>query len=218
VHGHPRTARRWLARSLITIVALLVAGNLAIAGAFASARLAETPRDVPRLRGVTHLRAVDDQVWRGRAPTLEGYAALAESGIDTIVDLRAERDIEVPRQLLDRLGLRRVHLPIRDGQTPTPQEVDRFLDLVAESDGRVFVHCGAGVGRTGAMAAAYLVQVGESSAGSALQRNLAVGPPSLEQIVFAASLDRGDVDAPPAWISAVSRLFDAPRRIWSRLR
>ncbi|WP_406215152.1 hypothetical protein [Streptomyces canus] len=44
----------------------------------------------------------------------------------------------------------------------------------------MFVHCGAGVGRTGTMAAAYLVKTGEQS--SAVRRNLAVGPPSIEQI------------------------------------
>ncbi|WP_420907495.1 fused DSP-PTPase phosphatase/NAD kinase-like protein, partial [Streptomyces scabichelini] len=36
-------------------------------------------------------------------------------------------------------------MPIRDGQTPTNQQVDRFLRTVASSTGPVFVHCGAGV-------------------------------------------------------------------------
>ena len=64
------------------------------------------------------------------------------------------------------------------------------------ADGTVFVHCGAGVGRTGAMVGAYLVDQGELSGSAALRRNLAVGPPSLEQIAFVAKMGHGSPDKP----------------------
>ncbi|MGW7207973.1 phosphatase domain-containing putative toxin [Streptomyces sp. NPDC054837] len=57
----------------------------------------------------------------------------------------------------------------------------RLLDIVAKSSGPVFVRCGAGVGRTGTMAAAYLVQTGEESSAAAVRRNLAAGPPSMSR-------------------------------------
>ncbi|WP_181387587.1 protein-tyrosine phosphatase family protein [Streptomyces sp. Act143] len=81
-------------------------------------------------------------------------------GITTVVDLRAE-DLSAA-QLAEpgRAGLDVVRLPARDGQTPTPGQVRTFLDTVARASGPVFVRCGAGVGRTGTMAAAYLVQTG----------------------------------------------------------
>jgi hypothetical protein len=79
-----------------------------------------------------------------------------------------------------------------------------------------FLHCGAGVGRTGALAASYLVRTGQAGPAEALRRNLAVGPPSLEQIAFAATLDGESVQRPPAPVVAVSRVLDAPRRLWSR--
>lgn len=75
---------------------------------------------------------------------------------------------------------------------------------------------GAGVGRTGAMAAGYLVRTGQATPSEALRRNLAVGPPSLEQVAFVADLDGHRVDRPPAPLVAVSRVLDAPRRLWSR--
>lgn len=68
------------------------------------------------------------------------------------------------------------------------------------------------------MAAAYLVATGQAAAGEALRRNLTVGPPSLEQVAFAARLDGGEPARPPALVVAVSRALDAPRRIWVHLR
>jgi protein-tyrosine phosphatase len=112
--------------------------------------------------------------------------------------------------------VRLVRIPIRDGQIPTQEKVDRFVEAVRSSSGRVFVHCGAGVGRTGAMAASYLVRVGKASPAEALRRNLAVGPPSLEQVAFVADLDAGHVARPSMPLVAVSRVLDAPRRLWSR--
>ena len=107
-------------------------------------------------------------------------------------------------------------MPIRDGQTPSEAQVAQFLQLVANSKGTVLLHCGAGVGRTGSMAAAYLVATGQASGLRATIRNLAVGPPSLEQIAFSLQLSGADADGPPLPVVAVSRLLDAPRRIFTQ--
>lgn len=170
-----------------------------------------------RMNGINHFVAVDERVWRGSAPGAAGYRALAARGVTTVVDLRAEdlgrREIEEP----GRAGLRLVRLPVRDGQTPTEGQVDRFLEVVRETRGHVYVHCGAGVGRSGSMSAAYLVRTGQETPVGAVRRNLAVGPPSLEQIYYALTLRRDDSDQPPLAVRAVSRALDAPRRIWSSL-
>ena len=205
-----------LARLLALVVGVLVVSNAGIALAVPVVRLS-VPVDRPAdVRGVEHLRAVDDKVWRGDAPSREGYAGLAKAGVTTVVDLRAERDIEPPLDLLRDLGLTRVALPVRDGQTPTPEQVRAFQRVVAESPGLVYVHCGAGVGRTGSMAGAYLVSAGDD-AGDALLRNLSVGPPSVEQIWYVARSD-GSLQQPPLPVRALSRVLDAPRRTWSNLR
>jgi protein-tyrosine phosphatase len=175
------------------------------------------PAGTRTVQGVHNFQPVDTEgrLWRGAAPSPAGYRTLAGMGITTVVDLRAEN--LSPGQLAgpEKAGLDVVRLPIRDGQTPKPAQVQRFLDIVARSSGPVFVHCGAGVGRTGTMAAAYLVQTGEQSSASAVRRNLAVGPPSIEQIYYGLNLGPHKAEQPPLSVVAVSRLVDAPRRMAS---
>ena len=223
----PKTERRrsrWLrriGRLAAGFVAFLVLGNLAILGASAWARQGRAETfGVP---GVGNFQRLDDHVWRGKAPTTAGYRHLAALGVTTIVDLRAESDIIDRETLFAELGVEGVRLPIRDGQSPTADQVQQFLAVTRQSEGVVFVHCGAGVGRTGVMAAAYLVSSGQADGWSAMQENLAVGPPSLEQLAFAARLDAADLsgdvelDRPGPMVVALSRTLDAPRRIWHNL-
>jgi uncharacterized protein (TIGR01244 family) len=188
----------------------IVAGSLIMQWRAEAATLA-----VPEVDGVGKLRAVDAQVWRGAHPTAEGYRQLAANGVTVVVDLRGEDDATESHAAAEAAGLEVVHLPVRDGQVPTRDEIERFIEVVEGADGKVFVHCGAGVGRTGAMSAAYLVATGQASPAEALRRNLSVGPPSLEQIAFVSSLADGTMDHPGPFVTAVSRVLDAPRRIWS---
>jgi protein tyrosine phosphatase (PTP) superfamily phosphohydrolase (DUF442 family) len=170
-----------------------------------------------RVAGINHFLAVDSRLWRGSAPTTAGYRELADRGIRTVVDLRAEH--LSPAELAEpaEAGLHAVRLPIRDGQTPTEQQVDAFLRIVRTSEGPVYVHCGAGVGRTGSMAAAYLVRTGQADSRHAALRTLAVGPPSIEQVYYVLNVSRDDTDQPPLLVRGVSRLMDAPRRIMASL-
>lgn len=216
--GGPLRPGRKAGAALLIVAGTVLLANAAILAAVPVSRQMVNADPLTPVTGITHLRQVDGRVWRGDAPSPDGYRELARRGVSTVVDLRAERDLRVPTQVFASTGMRRVAIPIRDGQTPSPADLDRFTAAVHASTGLVYVHCGAGVGRSGAMAAAYLVRTGGESAGRALLRNLSVGPPSAEQIWFAATLDRdGEVAQPPAPVSVVSRVLDGPRRTWSRI-
>ncbi len=197
--------------------AFLLVGNLAILAASLWARETTSTSSPTSIAGIENLRAVDDRLWRGAAPTSEGYRGLAEADVTTVVDLRAEHGIEADAQVVADLGMNLVRIPMRDGQVPSSDEVDAFLVATRNAGGRIFVHCGAGVGRTGAMVGAYEVAIRELTGGDALRRNLAVGPPSLEQIAYVARMGDGPPEKPGTLVTAVSRVLDAPRRMWSRV-
>ncbi len=199
------------------MAAFLVLGNLAIAAASWWAQGTTSAVAVDDVAGISNLTAVDSHLWRGGAPSVEGYRNLAAAGVTTVVDLRAEDGLDADRQLVSELGMRLVSIPIRDGQAPSSEKVAQFLAATREAGGTVFVHCGAGVGRTGTMVGAYLVDQVGAGGSTALRRNLAVGPPSLEQLAFVFGLEPGDADRPNSLLTAVSRVLDAPRRIWTRV-
>ena len=209
----------WARRAIVGFVLFMVIGNAVIlVPSFLLQRFAGpgAPAAAADVHDVDNLAAVDARVWRGAAPSsAAGYRSLAAAGVTTIVDLRAERGLSVDVAALDADGLRYVPLPIRDGQTPTSAQIDRFLQVVADSPGTVFVHCGAGVGRTGSMAAAYLVSTGQASGLDATLRNLSVGPPSMEQIAFSMRVVGERAEAANLGLVAVSRVLDAPRRLWT---
>ena len=92
-----------------------------------------------------------------------GWPKLAARGITAVVNMRLEFDdnhvgIAPPRYL---------HLPTPDDGPPTLEALRAgvaFITAEIERGGGVYVHCGAGVGRAPAMAAAYLVATGLTAA------------------------------------------------------
>jgi len=203
------------------VALLLVVGNGVILGISAVLQ-SRAPSTAP-FPGVAKFAAVDDHLWRGAAPSEQGYRSLAAGGVRTVVDLRAEEDLTDVQPLLQSVGVTLVRIPIRDGQTPTQAQVEQFRSVIRNTHGVVFVHCGAGIGRTGVMAATYLVQERGASPHAALRENLRLGPPSLEQITYVASLESAErgratpeaIERPNSLVVGTSRVLDAPRRLWS---
>jgi protein-tyrosine phosphatase len=219
---HPRRSRparrlgRGVRRSVVGLVGAVVLLNLWVLVASGVAlTLVGQPAVPAEVAGIRNIVAVDDEVWRGGAPTAEEYRLLVAAGVEVVVDLRAEDDAPESHAAARAAGLWVVHLPVRDGQPPSAQQIRRFLGLVAAVPTPVYLHCGAGVGRTGAMAGAYLLRTGQASRPEAVARNLAVGPPSLEQLAFVGT---GALEHPPWPLVAVSRVADAPRRLWATIR
>jgi protein tyrosine/serine phosphatase len=98
---------------------------------------------------------LDERFYRGARPKAEDYAALAELGIKTIIDL-TDNSREYEQPAVEAAGLHYVNVPLVDKSAPTPDQVSAFLKVVNDPNtGKFFVHCAGGRHRTGIMAAVY---------------------------------------------------------------
>jgi protein tyrosine phosphatase (PTP) superfamily phosphohydrolase (DUF442 family) len=198
-----------------TTIGVLVQGNLALIAASWWARATTDLHAGPHLDGVRKLYVVDDRVWRGAQPGADGFRSLSGRGVTTIVDLRPGPDALRADDDIRALGMSVVHLPVTDGQPPSPEQVRRMVRIVEGAAGIVFLHCGEGVGRAGTMSSAYKVTTGQASASEALRESLAIGVLTLEQIGFIRSLDRHGAHEPPIAVTAASRFLDGPRQLFN---
>jgi tyrosine-protein phosphatase SIW14 len=111
-----------------------------------------TPRnDIP---GLPNFARVSDHLYRGAQPTAEGFAALKDMGIKTVVNLRV---VHTDKKLLEGHGLQYVHISFKPWH-PEEEDFVKFLSVVTNPEYQpVFVHCQHGADRTGIMVALYRV-------------------------------------------------------------
>ena len=88
-------------------------------------------------------------------------SSLAARGIHRLVNLDTRPH---SRRRLAEFGLTECHLPVPDFTAPTPAQlttaVAEVMAAIAAGE-RVAIHCGAGLGRSGTVAACYLVELGQ---------------------------------------------------------
>lgn len=87
------------------------------------------------------------------------YQLIQEQGIDVVVDLRAEVD---PAELIP-LNVTRIHAPLEDHAEGTEEsQMKEAIQAVVthhKAGKKVAFHCGAGRGRTGAVAVGTLMEL-----------------------------------------------------------
>ncbi len=91
----------------------------------------------------------------------EDLAFLREQKVGAVVSLTATA---LPAAAMAAGGFEYLHEPVPDVGAPTPEQIDRVMEFLvrnADHGGKmVLVHCGAGLGRSGTVAAAFLVRQG----------------------------------------------------------
>src|SRR5262245_4953460 len=114
-----------------------------------------------------------------RPSSLEDLRWLRESGIEVLVSLTED---PLRRDWVNDAGLLAVHVPMVDMEPPTPEQLDRAVSAITRAHERqmpVAVHCGAGLGRTGVVLAAWFVTKG-MTAENAMARLRRLRPGSIE--------------------------------------
>jgi atypical dual specificity phosphatase len=115
----------------------------------------------------------------GRPDSVEDLEWLRRQGIDLLVSLTEDPP---NNRWVNDAGLLLVHVPVTDMEAPTQSQLQRCVSSILKAhDGNrgVAVHCGAGLGRTGAVLAAYFVTKG-LSADDAIARVRRLRPGSVE--------------------------------------
>lgn len=146
-------------------------------------------RGVPFLTGVPMLEygQVTPQLYVGSQYNHRGKRVLELQGFNACINMRIEKDDAAYGLALSQY----LHLPTVDDDAPSLENLDRgvaFIRQAIQDGGKVYIHCGAGVGRAPTMAAAYLIAEGHSldEALPMIRRSrpfITITPPQMAQLL-----------------------------------
>jgi protein-tyrosine phosphatase len=120
---------------------------------------------LPRPHGNTywlwagHILSGEHPAKNGLEQLPEKLQLFALAGITHFIDLTSPADSVKSYQPLD--GAVRINHPIADFGVPSPQQMQSILQSIQSAlnqGGKVYLHCKAGIGRTGTVAATWLTE------------------------------------------------------------
>jgi protein tyrosine/serine phosphatase len=109
---------------------------------------------------VRNFGTVNENLFRGGAPTDEALVELKALGVKMVLDLREDGSgrLEEKRKV-EQLGIRYEHIPMRVMSAPRPADIEQALSLLLrDPNAKIYVHCLRGKDRTGTVIACYRIQ------------------------------------------------------------
>lgn len=121
---------------------------------FAAVNAQTAPASFPNVK-IGNFGQMDERFYRGAQPLQEDYQALKDLGINTVIDLRND-PTDYEKAAVEALGMKYVNISMSGWKTPKDRQLLEFLKLVNDPEtGKFFVHCKAGIHRTGVVGAVY---------------------------------------------------------------
>ena len=101
---------------------------------------------------------MDENYYRGAQPAPDDFASLASLGIKTIIDLRND-PTDYEKSAAEAVGIKYINISMSGWKTPKDADVARVVAILNDpAYGKVFVHCKAGIHRTGITGAVYRME------------------------------------------------------------
>lgn len=157
--------------------------------------LNEAPVALPE--AVADFPGVENAIYRAGPVYISGqpdalaFERFRKEGVRVVINLRTHREMDnraiVPfdeANLLERLGMTYVHIPLGDASSYRPEAVDQFAAALAAHEGKALLHCTVAM-RTSWLWAAYLVRHRGTSVSEALRhgRRMELGADRLAGLV-----------------------------------
>ena len=122
---------------------------------FTSSSFTQTaPKAFPNVT-IKNFGQMDERFYRGAQPLPGDFQALKDLGVNTVIDLRND-PTDYEKTEVEKLGMKYVNIPMSGWKTPKDRDLEQFLNLLNDSStGTVYVHCKAGIHRTGVAGAIY---------------------------------------------------------------
>ena len=125
--------------------------------------LAEKPtanKEISFVREIFNFHVVAPGVMRGSQPSEASLKLLKDyCGVKTILNLRSDELVEWERQVVEKLGMDFINIPMNGGQKQGVEKIEQCLNIMRDKARQpVFLHCQAGKDRTGLICAAYKIK------------------------------------------------------------
>lgn len=118
------------------------------------AQTAPSPTDFPNVK-IGNFGQMDERFYRGAQPEPSDYQSLKDLGIKTVIDLRND-PTDYEKSAVEALGMTYINIPMSGWKSPKDKDLQQFMDIVNNAEtGKFFVHCKAGIHRTGVAGAVY---------------------------------------------------------------
>jgi tyrosine-protein phosphatase SIW14 len=120
---------------------------------------AAVAQNEPRYKELPNFHKVNDQLYRGAQPSLNGLETLSKLGIRTIINLRDDDQRALREEQKARAaGFHYFNVPVAKFGRPDDSDIEKVLEIINSPEKQpVFVHCKYGADRTGVVVGAYRI-------------------------------------------------------------